>query len=172
MTNHISRCISSLVFTAQTAAEFKQQARVGSVQPFWKLDQFIKGKSGLPCVGSTKQNDLKMSLVGKLCILVKSSNSNRNTCFLDSLNRFTLKCLVLTVKSLEILVLVVMIFSRSLVNHVYTCVFVFFRKGRDRTWRLAGVCVTKFYTNEMKFVVQNLANTWNLLTYSFFWTWL
>lgn len=62
--------------------------------------------------------------------------------FLVSLNRLTLKCLVLTVKSLEMLVLVVMIFSRSLVNHVYTCVLV--RKGRVRTWKLSDVSVCKF----------------------------
>lgn len=71
-------------------------------------------------------------LFGKLCELVEAINRNKNICFfLVSLNRLTLKCLVLTVKLLEMLVLVVMIFSRSLVNHVYTCVLV--RKGRVRT---------------------------------------
>lgn len=71
-------------------------------------------------------------LVGKLCELVEAINRNKNICFFFvSLNRLTLKCLVLTVKLLEMLVLVVMIFSRSLVNHVYTWVLV--RKGRVRT---------------------------------------
>lgn len=134
--------------TLQTTAGTKHHARMGECSADWQI-KYMKDQNFRYSVWEMAQ--VKMTqirfLVGKLCELVEAINRNKNICFfLVSLNRLTLKCLVLTVKLLEMLVLVVMIFSRSLVNHVYTCVLV--RKGRVRTWSHSDVCICKVLAGE------------------------